>query len=318
MSNLQILGVFIYYSNFKLAEAPVGGLVLRLIGEQVLLAQVLLQLRERLVQVARVFREDGAPAGRVGEFFEHAFSDAAPALIADADRIDHHLGAQSFVDRFVQLHTAGGVFTVGEKNDRLAARLFGQHVGGGGDDRIVERSPALPRLAVDRRSRAAVYADRRRRNECDLLESFADALRIRGQLLHDGRFAGADDRFDETPAGVLQLRQHELLAAADVDQDRHRQRQIEFALEGEDVLWLAVFEDLNVLLFQIVDVVVLFVLHAEEQVDELGAELDRRLFLLRLLRLLRLLFLLFLLLGFFLILLIVLLGIGAQSRRERV
>src|SRR6266540_3507220 len=295
MSNLQILGVFIYYSNFKLAEAPVGGLVLRLIGEQVLLAQVLLQLRERLVQVARVFREDGAPAGRVGEFFEHAFSDAAPALIADADRIDHHLGAQSFVDRFVQLHTAGGVFTVGEKNDRLAARLFGQHVGGGGDDRIVERSPALPRLAVDRRSRAAFELD--------------DG---------DGVFAGADDRFDETPAGVLQLRQHELLAAADVDQDRHRQRQIEFALEGEDILWLAVVEDLNVLLFQIVDVVVLFVLHAEEQVDELGAELDRRLFLLRLLRLLRLLFLLFLLLGFFLILLIVLLGIGAQSRRERV
>src|SRR5215475_15893374 len=217
MSNLQILGVFIYYSDFQLAEATVGCLVLRLIGEQVLLAQVLLQLRERLVQVAWAFREDGAPAGRVGEFFEHTFIDAVSPLIADADRIDHHLGAQSFVDRFVQLHTAGGVLAVGEKNDRLAARLFGQHVGGGGDDRIVERSPSLPRLAVDRRSRAAVYADRRRRNECDILERFADALGIRGQLLHDGRFAlefdhgdgvfaGADDRIDETPAGVLQLR----------------------------------------------------------------------------------------------------------------
>src|SRR5262249_34514183 len=211
-----------------------------------------------------------------------------------------------------------GVLAVGEKNDRLAARLLGQHVGGGGDDRIVERSPALPRPAVDRRSRAAVYADWRRRNKRDLLESFADALRIRGQLLHnrrfafelddgDGVFALADDRIDETPAGVLQLRQHELLAAADVDQDRHRQRQVEFALEGEDVLGLAVFEDLNVFLFQIVEVMVLFVLYAEEHVDELRAELDRRLFLLRLLRLLRLRFLLP---GFFLVLLFVLLGPG--------
>src|SRR5262245_26163235 len=137
MSNLQILGVFIYYSNFQLAEAPVGGLVLRLIGEQVLLAQVLPQVADRLGQCARVFRDDGGPAGRIGEFFEHAFIDAESPLIADADRIDHHLGAQSFVDRFVQLHTAGGVFTVGEKNDRLAARLLGQHVGGGGDERSV-------------------------------------------------------------------------------------------------------------------------------------------------------------------------------------
>src|SRR5215467_9669365 len=142
MSNLQVLGVSIYYSNFKLAEAPVGGFVFRLVGEQILLAQVLLQLREGLVQVAVVFREDGAPAGRFGEFFEHAFIDAALTRVADAERIDHHLGAQSFVNRFIQLHTAAGVFAVGEKNDRLAARLSGQQVGGGGDDRVPNRSAA--------------------------------------------------------------------------------------------------------------------------------------------------------------------------------
>src|SRR5262245_42200599 len=119
MSNLQILGVSIYHSNFQLAETSVGGFVLRFVGEQILLAQVLLQLHEGLVQVARTFRKEGAPAGRFGEFFEYALVDAALTRVSDADRIDHYLGAQGFVDSFVLLHMTGGVNAVGEKNDRL-------------------------------------------------------------------------------------------------------------------------------------------------------------------------------------------------------
>src|SRR5262245_44676347 len=129
MSNLQILGVLFYYFDFQLPESSVGDFVLRFIGEQVLLAQVLLQLRESLVQVAAAVRKDGAPAGRFREFFERAFINAIKARIADADRIYRYLGAQGFVDRFVQLHTTAGVNAVGEKNDRLSPRLPGQHVG---------------------------------------------------------------------------------------------------------------------------------------------------------------------------------------------
>src|SRR4030095_11458791 len=136
MPDLQVFGVPIYHSNFQLAEPAIGSFVLRFISQQVLLAEVLLQLRERGVQVAITFREYGAPPGRLGELFEDAFVDAESPMIADADRVNHALGAQSLIDRLVQLHPAGGVLAVGEKYDRLSPRLFGQHVGGGGDYRV--------------------------------------------------------------------------------------------------------------------------------------------------------------------------------------
>src|SRR5262245_51434716 len=152
MPDLQFFGVSIYHPDFQFTEGAVGRFVLRFISEQVLLAEVLLQLRERAVQVAVVFRDYGSPAGRLRELFEHAFVDAVPAMITDADRVDHDLGAQRLIDRFVQLHTAGGVLAVGEKDDRLSPRLFGQHIGGGGDYRVPNRSAALSRPAVDGRT----------------------------------------------------------------------------------------------------------------------------------------------------------------------
>src|SRR5262245_58087350 len=93
MPDLQIFGVPIYQPDFQLAEGAVGGFVLRLISKQVLLAQVLLQLREGVFQIASAFREYGASPCLFSEFFERAFVDSALSGIPDADRIDYDFGA---------------------------------------------------------------------------------------------------------------------------------------------------------------------------------------------------------------------------------
>ena len=62
--------------DFDLAEAAVGRFVRRFIGEQVLLAQILFELREGLVKLAVAFGKDGASAGRFADAFEAAFEFA--------------------------------------------------------------------------------------------------------------------------------------------------------------------------------------------------------------------------------------------------
>src|SRR4051812_21033295 len=64
------------------AVAPgVGGAV----GQQILRAQLLLNLREGRAEFLPVLREEDAPARPLGDFFERALVYLVPFFVADAD-----------------------------------------------------------------------------------------------------------------------------------------------------------------------------------------------------------------------------------------
>src|SRR5262249_37833288 len=91
VTNLQLFFA-VFELDFEFAETAVVRFVLWFEGKQILLAQILFELCECLIEIARMFRDDGATAGRFAKFFEAAGVHSPRARIADADGINHDFG----------------------------------------------------------------------------------------------------------------------------------------------------------------------------------------------------------------------------------
>src|SRR5207237_822912 len=109
--------------ELDLAELPVARLVGRRVGDQVLRAQLLLNLREGRAQVFLILGEVGAPARVLGDFLERGLFDAVEVCVADADGVDDGVGLQGSVNRLLARSTARSrrdVRDVDERPGRLA------------------------------------------------------------------------------------------------------------------------------------------------------------------------------------------------------
>ena len=126
--------------DFNRPIAPVRPKVCRLVGNRVLAAQFVLNLGERIGHIADLKREEGTPAGCIGDPLQHLVAFALHAGNVGADGIHNHFRALRHLDRFFARHVALVVLTVAQQNDRApqrpAARRFQQLVAASVVERI--------------------------------------------------------------------------------------------------------------------------------------------------------------------------------------
>src|ERR1043165_10178791 len=243
--------------DFDLAEGAVLRLVRGRVGDEVLRAQLVLNLREGRAEVFLVAREVGATARALADLVERALVHAVEIVVADADGEDDGVGLDRRVDGLVELDAAARVLAVGEEDDG-AARLvgsLGENLARGDPDGIPNGCRAGARVAVNRR-RADHHAAADvtgRRLELDAVDGASHARGVSGEALFERGVAGeaqdrdlvlplADDRIDEALRGALLFGEGALLRGRGVNEDGERERAVGLALEGEDLLLAAVFE----------------------------------------------------------------------------
>src|SRR4026207_115554 len=132
------------YLHFDLPEAAIVGLIRWLICKQILLTQILLELRECTIKVPHSLRDEHAAACRITKPLEHAFVNTTKAGITDPDRVNHHFGSKRLVDSIADLLATGGIVAIRKQNDRLTPGFLRKQVACGRDYGVVDRGSPLP------------------------------------------------------------------------------------------------------------------------------------------------------------------------------
>ncbi len=94
------------------------------------------------------------------------------------------------------------------------------------------------------------------------------------KLMTKASSLGRSVSFEKGAADLLFHLEHALLAAAGIDQDAERQRQIGFGFKVLDGLRLAVFENVEIILGQAGNQGAALILHVEEELHDLDVDLQ--------------------------------------------
>src|SRR5256714_2023298 len=274
--------------DLHLAEGSVLRTVEGRVGDEVLRAQLVLNLREGRAEVFLVAREVGAPARALADLAEASFVHAVEAeAVADADGVDDCVGLEGRVNGVGHALAAARVHAVGDEDDGAArlVRCLGEHLARRDPDGVPDGRGAGARVAVNRR-RAYEHAPAdvaRRRLELDALDGAAHARGAASQALFERGVPGegehghlvllrAYDRVNELLRGALLFGERALLRGRGVNEDGERERSVGLALEGEDLLLDAVFEDSYVPLLERRDEALAPVNGGEEDVRQVGLD----------------------------------------------
>ena len=108
--------------DLNLAEAAVRRAVRRRVGDEVLRAQLLLDLGEDRGEFVSRSGEEGAAPGLLGDFAQEVAAHLADLemLVADADRVDDRVVADGELGGLVEPDLAARVVAVGQEDDRAA------------------------------------------------------------------------------------------------------------------------------------------------------------------------------------------------------
>src|SRR5919198_4558179 len=138
--------------DLHLAQRPVAGAVGGRVGDEVLRAQLVLDLREGGGEVFRVFGEEGAAARLLRDLAQEVAAQLALAemFVADADRVDDRVVPDGVLDGLVDAELAARVVAVREEDDG-AARVLGrlrEHLLDREDDGVPDPRAAAERLLL--------------------------------------------------------------------------------------------------------------------------------------------------------------------------
>src|SRR5712692_1304920 len=127
------------------AEGAVAIGVRGIVGQNVLIADVVRDLFADVVHVIDIFREEGQAAGGRGDLLERlasALGFLPVYLTEEADGVDHRIGLLDFANHFLQGIAAGVVFAVGnDEEDLLVLGSFFKMVKRA-DDRVAQSGAA--------------------------------------------------------------------------------------------------------------------------------------------------------------------------------
>src|SRR5215469_10723480 len=222
--------------ELDLAEGSVGSFVGGRVAEQILRAQLILNLIEGVFELASTVADiDHAAAGRGSKLAHgtgtdvHLSGHEVLLGVGDEDRIDDDVRLLRGLDGVLDLQLRALVLAVGKDDHDLAAGLRLQLVVGGQIDRVIEQGAAR----IARGERAAADAGNAPggtgRVDAGLVDGAGQFARRIGEVGEqidvdvkgdkEGLVLGSEHLAQEARAGVLLERKDVGLAAAGVQQD---------------------------------------------------------------------------------------------------
>src|SRR5664279_1923293 len=235
--------------NLNSVILAIGLQVRRLVGDGVLTAQLVLNLRKSVGDVLDLEREKGAAAGLFGKVLEHLVALQFLSTGVGGDGVNNDFGLLRHLDGFFARDPALVVVAIAEQNDGAAggqvARVLGHDlIAASGVDGVVHGGPAA-------RTQHAHTLGKRFGAVGESLGDFGGGVKAH----HEGLIVlGADDLVEELDRGILLELEAVANRVAGIDQQPHAQRQVGFAAEGADRdRRLVVIEHAEVILLEVVD-----------------------------------------------------------------
>src|SRR5580700_6872867 len=278
--------------DLELAVAAVQLGVVGSVANVVLAAQFSGDLVESIPQLLEVVANIDQPApGLLGKLFHFTF-----AAVTHAGRtVESAVGAEQHVDNGIRFlggfngpldgELAALIFAIGEQDHRFAPSLFGQHVVPGKIDRIVEQRAA--RVAgrdgsasdPGRSKISSANVDfgfvQRRLQPVDVIGEILQQVYVAIEADDEGFVVVAQNLFQKCAADFFLHVEDALLAAAGINEDSERERQIRFRSEVLDGLRLAVFGDCEIVFGQVGNKHALLVFYVEEELHHINVDLQR-------------------------------------------
>src|SRR5712692_10351027 len=248
------------------AERSVAPRIARVVGQGVLIADIVRDLRADVFDILKVFGEKRQPAGSLGKllkFFARALRIFLAFLAEQSHGINHRVGLLRFFQGLLERLAAGVVFAVGDHQENFLVPRALLQVVERADDRVVKG---------------------RRAAGINALQGFFHVADVAGEILvhveivvvvevhHEAfvrRIAGAHED-QRRGVDALALVAH---AAAVVNHQAKTHRNV-FALEDREFLLHLVFKHAELFLFQSIGKAAAVVEHGRVQDHQVDVNLD--------------------------------------------